>query len=55
MLFSDTDSLCYHIRDNAMYEKLESIKHMMDFSNYKETHPLYSTENKCVPGKYVIS
>lgn len=51
VLFSDTDSLCYHIKDSAMQEKLVSIRHMLDFSNYNQNHPLYSTENKCVPGK----
>lgn len=51
VLFSDTDSLCYYIKDTDVQEKLRSIRHLMDFSNYDTDHPLYSTENKCVPGK----
>ena len=51
VLFSDTDSLCYLIKEEDITEKLSSIAQLLDFSNYNPEHPLFSLRNKCVPGK----
>ena len=49
--FSDTDSLCYFIKEGDITSYLATIRQYMDFSNYNESHPLYFVENKCIPGK----
>jgi len=51
VLFSDTDSLCYFIKEGDLTDKLSSIAQLLDFSNYNSNHPLFSLRNKCVPGK----
>jgi hypothetical protein len=52
LLFTDTDSLCYHIQIEDVYEDFKSIKEQMDFSDYDKNHPLYDTSNKKVIGKF---
>ena len=49
--FTDTDSLLYVIQLSNISKTLEKIKDWMDFSNYPETHSLYSDINKNVPGR----
>ena len=46
--FSDTDSLCYFIETDDLYKDLKSDRfpNCFDFSDYPETHPLYSDGNK---------
>ena len=46
--FSDTDSLCYFIETDDLYGDLKSDRfpNCFDFSDYPETHPLYSAGNK---------
>ena len=51
VLFSDTDSLCYFIKEGDLTNKLSSIAQLLDFSNYESNHPLFSLRNKCIPGK----
>jgi hypothetical protein len=52
LLFTDTDSLCYHIETEDVYEDMKEMKEQFDFSDYEKTHPLYSTANKKVIGKF---
>jgi len=52
LLFTDTDSLCYHIKTDDIYEDMKSNSDVYDFSEYSKTHPLYSETNKKVIGKF---
>jgi len=50
VLFSDTDSFALKIKsDNFANDMLRLQKHF-DFSNYPQTHPLYSEERKNMVG-----
>ena len=51
LLFTDTDSLCYNISTENIYEDMIRDIHLFDTSEYDPEHPLYSTENKKVLGK----
>ena len=51
VLYKDTDSLFYEIQTADVYEDLEEMKNLMDFSSYPETHFLNSKKNKKVPLK----
>ena len=51
LLFTDTDSLCYEIQTNDIYEDMKSNAPLYDFSEYPKTHVLHSMENKKVIGK----
>jgi hypothetical protein len=51
LLFTDTDSLCYNISTENIYEDMMRNIHLFDTSEYDPEHPLYSTENKNVLGK----
>jgi hypothetical protein len=51
LLFTDTDSLCYHIKTDNLDQIFAKRKDLFDFSNYDKDHPLYSTSNKKVIGK----
>ena len=51
LLFTDTDSLCYHIETEDVYKDLEGeLGTYFDFSAYPQDHPLFSNTNKKVPG-----
>ena len=53
LCFTDTDSFLYHIKCTNLYsEHLVRLKSYFDFSNLPEDHPLFSTENKAVIGKF---
>ena len=55
LLFTDTDSLCYEIETDDVYKDMAANKHLrgtFDFSNYPETHPLYSTQFEAIPGYF---
>ena len=52
LLFTDTDSLCYHIHTEDIYSDMKADGHMYDFSSYNERHICYSTKNKKVIGKW---
>jgi len=52
LLFSDTDSLTYHIECENLWKDLEQIRDELDTSDYAPTHPLFSLENKKVLGKW---
>ena len=46
LLFTDTDSLCYHIETENVYNDLAEMSDKMDFSDYSKDHPLFSNVNK---------
>lgn len=52
LLFTDTDSLCYEITTEDVYEDIKSLKDYFDTSNYEVNHPLHSNRFKKVPGKF---
>ena len=52
LLFTDTDSLMYEIKTEDLYQEMESDLQLLDTSNYSKEHPLYSTTNKKVIGKF---
>jgi hypothetical protein len=52
LLFTDTDSLCYHIKTNDVYEDMAKHEDLYDFSDYPANHPLFSLKNKKVIGKF---
>lgn len=51
LLFTNTDSLTYHIKTDDLYQDMKQDLHLYDTSNYPQDHPLYSTKNKKVIGK----
>lgn len=51
LLFTDTDSLCYEIETDDLYEDMASHMHHFDTSDYPVDHPLHSNVNKKVLGK----
>ena len=51
LLFTDTDSLCYEIQTNDIYQDMSRDAQHFDTSDYHKDHPLYSTTNKKVLGK----
>ena len=52
LLFTDTDSLTYHVMINDIYEDMKSFGDELDTSTYPTNHPLYSTKNAKVLGKF---
>ncbi|MDP2794437.1 MAG: hypothetical protein Q8O25_10220 [Sulfurisoma sp.] len=44
LLFSDTDSFCFHVADNTKFEN--EMGDMMDYSNYPSNHRLYDESRK---------
>jgi hypothetical protein len=52
LLFTDTDSLCYHIKNVNPYKVIEQNKSLFDLSDYPKEHPLYDSSNKKVIGKF---
>jgi hypothetical protein len=52
LLFTDTDSLCYHIETPDVYADMGQMASHFDTIDYPEEHPLYSKMNKQVVGKF---
>jgi hypothetical protein len=52
LLFTDTDSLCYHIKTDDLYEDMLTMKDQFDFSEYPKEHLCYDETNKKVIGKF---
>jgi hypothetical protein len=52
LLFTDTDSLCYHIRKEDIFEIMKNNKSYFDLSEYPKDDPLYDPTNKKVIGKF---
>lgn len=51
LLFTDTDSLCYDIQTDDIYQDMKNDAHLFDTSDYPKDHFLYSDVNKKVLGK----
>jgi hypothetical protein len=50
LLFTDTDSLCYHVKTDDIYKDIFEDKSLYDLSDYPKDHFLYDTTNKKVIG-----
>ena len=46
LLFTDTDSLCYEVKTEDIYQDMAEDLEQYDTSEYPEDHPLYSNINK---------
>ena len=51
LLFTDTDSLCYELGTEDVYEDMIHDQQVYDTSNYDKEHHLYNLTNKKVIGK----
>ena len=51
LLFTDTDSLVYEIKDGNVYEQCFKDKYLFDFSGYPKNSAYYDNSNKKVLGK----
>ncbi|XP_028415651.1 uncharacterized protein LOC114544475 [Dendronephthya gigantea] len=51
LLFTDTDSLCYEIKTDDVYQDMLQDIDLFDTSEYARDHPLHSLTNKKVLGK----
>ena len=54
LLFTDTDSLVYHIKTEDVYEDLFADRHLFDNSDYPESSKFHFAENKKVIGKFKV-
>ena len=52
LLFTDTDSLCYHIETDDVYEDFYRFKDLFDNSDYKKSSKFFFDENKKVIRKF---
>ena len=52
LLFTDTDSLMYHIKTEDIFEDLFQDRDLLDNSDYPETSKYFSKDNKKVIGKF---
>lgn len=52
LLFTDTDSLTYHIKTDDIYSDMKKDLQLFDTSDYPKDHPCYSVSNKKVIGKF---
>jgi hypothetical protein len=52
LLFTDTDSLCYELYTDDVYDDMRREKDRFDTSDYPKDHPNYSTEQCKVIGKF---
>ena len=52
LLFSDTDSVCYLIITEGVYEDLDKHRGLFDNSDYPESSKFFFKENKKVIGKF---
>ena len=52
LLFTDTDSLYYHVETEDLEQELSRDKILFDYSDYPVDTPYYDTTNKKVIGKF---
>lgn len=52
LLFTDTDSLCYHIRKHDIFQIMKENKEHFDLSEYPEDSEFYDPTNTKVIGKF---
>lgn len=54
LLFTDTDSLCYHIKTDDIYKDFKKdTNDRFDFSNYPKSHTNFNGNNESQLGKFV--
>ena len=54
LLFTDTDSLCYHVKTSDIYADMKSSMDLFDTSNYPvDERGLFSNANAKVVGKMI--
>ena len=51
LLFTDTDSLCYEVETQDLYQDMWQNKQLFDLSNYEKDHAIFDDTNKKVLGK----
>eukprot|EP00049_Salpingoeca_infusionum_P012783 m.237502 g.237502 ORF g.237502 m.237502 type:complete len:195 (-) comp15270_c0_seq2:100-684(-) len=51
LLFTDTDSLCYRIKTNDVYQDMKDNAQWFDTSNYNKEHALYNTIHESLMGE----
>jgi hypothetical protein len=52
LLFTDTDSLCYHIKNKDPFEFMKNNSELFDLSNYPKNHEMYDhINNKVIEDK----
>jgi hypothetical protein len=52
LLFTDTDSLCYNVRKQDIFEIIKKNSELFDLSNYPKNHELYDGVNNKALGKF---
>jgi hypothetical protein len=52
LLFTDTDSLCYELQTEDVFEDMARLRDHLDTSDYPKDHPLFSLKNAKVLGKF---
>eukprot|EP00873_Tetraselmis_striata_P042372 jgi/Tetstr1/462636/TSEL_007620.t1 len=52
LMFTDTDSLCYHIETPDLYRDMSEMREHLDLSGFPADHPLHDKTNKKVLGKF---
>ena len=52
LLFTDTDSFCYSIHTEDLYDDMTTFLEHLDTSTYPKDHPLYTSLNAKVLGKF---
>lgn len=52
LLFTDTDSLCYHIHTSENIYDIFQKSNYFDMSNYPKTSKYYNTNRYMIPGKF---
>jgi hypothetical protein len=52
LLFTDTDSLCYELQTEDVFEDMARLRDHLDTSDYPQDHPLFSLKNSKVLGKF---
>ena len=53
MLFTDSDSFVYEIKDSNVYDQYFKDKHLFDFSGYPKDCVYYGSSNKKMLGKMI--
>ena len=52
LLFTDTDSLMYHVETEDIYKELYAEKVHFDFASYEKSSPFFDVSNNKVIGKF---
>ena len=52
LLFTDTDSFCYSVQTNDLYDDMTAFLDHLDTSSYPKDHPLCTSQNAKMLGKF---